>query len=406
MSNITETAQWEATVYQIDTSDLVLGGANGASNAAAQDLANRTAWLKVQVDALNDLVTNLPSGTLNHTTLINRDAADSHPISAITGLQSALDGKITLAQAAAAAPIQVLSAGANVSITPISGVTGGYSIAATSSGGTGTSDHAALSNRSLADQHPIGAISGLQSALDGKAGTGHTHSATAITSGTLDRERLPTASTAAAGIVQLNDTLTSTSTTQAATASTVKALQDGKAATNHTHPASSIISGTLDPARLPTATNVSIGAMKLINSLLQWDIEGVTDATVTAAKIHELNRAVTAIELPTWNYAQAYQSGITLWRGWLRIPSSTKDLVIQWIRAGVPTGTALVWPLTFSTIYGAVIAENNMIAGNDVAVGLSDITPYSATVRAIVASTGVAYPAAFTPFIVGFGDIS
>lgn len=39
-------------------------------------------------------------------------------------------------------------------------------------------------------------------------------------------ESLPTASTSASGVVQLNDTLTSTSTTQAATANAVKQLND------------------------------------------------------------------------------------------------------------------------------------------------------------------------------------
>ena len=33
------------------------------------------------------------SGTSDHTKLVNRDAADQHPMSAITGLESALDGK-------------------------------------------------------------------------------------------------------------------------------------------------------------------------------------------------------------------------------------------------------------------------------------------------------------------------
>ena len=32
-------------------------------------------------------------GTSDHTKLVNRDAADQHPMSAITGLESALDGK-------------------------------------------------------------------------------------------------------------------------------------------------------------------------------------------------------------------------------------------------------------------------------------------------------------------------
>lgn len=47
-----------------------------------------------------------------------------------------------------------------------------------------------------------------------------------ITSGTIDRARLPTASTSAAGIVQLSSSTSSTSTSVAATASAVKAAYD------------------------------------------------------------------------------------------------------------------------------------------------------------------------------------
>ena len=54
----------------------------------------------------------------------------------------------------------------------------------------------------------------------------HEHAASAITSGTLATARLPAASVSAAGIVQLNNTATSTSTTQAATAGAVKQVND------------------------------------------------------------------------------------------------------------------------------------------------------------------------------------
>jgi hypothetical protein len=54
----------------------------------------------------------------------------------------------------------------------------------------------------------------------------HTHSAADITSGTIAAARLPAASTSAAGIVQLNSATNSTSTTQAATPSAVKAAYD------------------------------------------------------------------------------------------------------------------------------------------------------------------------------------
>ena len=48
MANVTETAQWDAGVYQLETTDLVQGGAAGVSNNQAKNLANRTVWLKQQ----------------------------------------------------------------------------------------------------------------------------------------------------------------------------------------------------------------------------------------------------------------------------------------------------------------------------------------------------------------------
>ncbi len=52
MANLPETATWDAGVYQIETTDPVLGGPNGTSNAPLKNLANRTAYLKAQADAL------------------------------------------------------------------------------------------------------------------------------------------------------------------------------------------------------------------------------------------------------------------------------------------------------------------------------------------------------------------
>lgn len=44
--NITETPEWVDDIVQISTSDSVLGGEKGTSNKQAQQLANRTAYLK------------------------------------------------------------------------------------------------------------------------------------------------------------------------------------------------------------------------------------------------------------------------------------------------------------------------------------------------------------------------
>lgn len=53
MANVTETPSYDAGIYQIETTDPVLGGPNGIANVQAKGLANRTAFLKQQIDRLN-----------------------------------------------------------------------------------------------------------------------------------------------------------------------------------------------------------------------------------------------------------------------------------------------------------------------------------------------------------------
>ncbi len=53
MANVTETPSYDAGIYQIETTDPVLGGPSGIANAQAKGLANRTAFLKQQIDQLN-----------------------------------------------------------------------------------------------------------------------------------------------------------------------------------------------------------------------------------------------------------------------------------------------------------------------------------------------------------------
>lgn len=51
MSNLTESASWDAGIYQIETGDTVFGGASGVANSQAKSLANRTTYLKAVIDA-------------------------------------------------------------------------------------------------------------------------------------------------------------------------------------------------------------------------------------------------------------------------------------------------------------------------------------------------------------------
>ncbi|MGL5632241.1 MAG: phage tail protein, partial [Azovibrio sp.] len=50
MANLTETPAWVNGIYQLETSDPVLGGPEGIDNLQAKQLANRTGFLKKQID--------------------------------------------------------------------------------------------------------------------------------------------------------------------------------------------------------------------------------------------------------------------------------------------------------------------------------------------------------------------
>lgn len=52
MANLNESAIWEPGIRQIETSDPVMGGANGVTNTAPRQLANRTVFLKELADGL------------------------------------------------------------------------------------------------------------------------------------------------------------------------------------------------------------------------------------------------------------------------------------------------------------------------------------------------------------------
>lgn len=58
MANLTETSTFETGIYQLETSDPVVGGAGGISNRQGQQLANRTKYLKERVDVLEAAAPN------------------------------------------------------------------------------------------------------------------------------------------------------------------------------------------------------------------------------------------------------------------------------------------------------------------------------------------------------------
>lgn len=62
MANLRELSIWEAGIYQLETSDPVMGGENGIDNRAPRQLANRTLWLKNELARQIELVNNAKLG--------------------------------------------------------------------------------------------------------------------------------------------------------------------------------------------------------------------------------------------------------------------------------------------------------------------------------------------------------
>lgn len=63
MSNLVETSNFDANVYQIAISDQVIGGPGGVSNTQAQQLANRTRYLKDRLDNMIAAEVNVQGST-------------------------------------------------------------------------------------------------------------------------------------------------------------------------------------------------------------------------------------------------------------------------------------------------------------------------------------------------------
>lgn len=54
MANLSETTAWESGIHQLEESDRAKAGPGGVLNTQAVQLANRTRWLKVQVESVTD----------------------------------------------------------------------------------------------------------------------------------------------------------------------------------------------------------------------------------------------------------------------------------------------------------------------------------------------------------------
>lgn len=100
----------------------------------------------------------------------------------------------------------VLVSGVNIKTINNESVLGSGNLVITGSGGS--SDHNILTNRTIPDQHPISAITGLQPAIDGKAPVVHTHVIADVTNlqTTLDNKASTSvATTSANGLMSSTD---------------------------------------------------------------------------------------------------------------------------------------------------------------------------------------------------------
>ncbi|EIR8525052.1 tail fiber protein [Escherichia coli] len=311
MGNLNETEKWEENIYQLETSDPVLGGADGISNRAPRQLANRTKWLKKKTEeAAQSLAehvrsrnhpdatltakgftqlssaTNSTSETLAATPKAVKAAYDlaagkapashTHPWSQITGVPAAsltAKGTVQLSSATdsqseteAATPkaVKIAHDLAREKYTAQDATTTRKGIVQLSSAINSTSETLAATPKAVKAAYDLAA---------GKAPASHTHPWSQITG-------VPAASLTAKGTVQLSSDINSTSEILAATPKAVKAAYDlaaGKAPVSHTHPWSQITG-------VPAASLTAKGTVQLSSDINSTsEILAATPKAVKAA---------------------------------------------------------------------------------------------------------------------------
>ncbi len=255
MGNLNETEKWEENIYQLETSDPVLGGADGISNRAPRQLANRTKWLKKKTEeAAQSLAEHVRSRNHPDATLTAKG---------FTQLSSATN---STSETLAATPKAVKAA---------------YDLAA--------------GKAPVSHTHPWSQITGVPAASLTAKGTVQLSSATDSQSETeaatpkavkiaydLARGKYTAqdATTTRKGTVQLSSATDSQSETEAATPKAVKAAYDlaaGKAPVSHTHPWSQITG-------VPAASLTAKGTIQLSSAINSTsEILAATPKAVKAA---------------------------------------------------------------------------------------------------------------------------
>ena len=94
MANLQETAQWETGIYQLETSDPVMGGADGIDNRQAKQLGNRTLWLKNELEQMSRAIPD----AVTKSDAINSDS--SATVATSKAVKTAYDKAVTAKEAA------------------------------------------------------------------------------------------------------------------------------------------------------------------------------------------------------------------------------------------------------------------------------------------------------------------
>ncbi|TYF03102.1 phage tail protein [Escherichia coli] len=267
MGNLNETEKWEENIYQLETSDPVLGGADGISNRAPRQLANRTKWLKKKTEeAAQSLAEhvrsrNHPDATLTAKGFTQLSSATNSTSETLAATPKAVKAAYDLA--AGKAPVSHTHPWSQITGVPAASLTAKGTVQL-SSAINSTSEILAATPKAVKAAYDLAA---------GKAPVSHTHPWSQITG-------VPAASLTAKGTVQLSSAINSTSEILAATPKAVKAAYDlaaGKAPASHTHPWSQITG-------VPAASLTAKGTVQLSSATdSQSETEAATPKAVKAA---------------------------------------------------------------------------------------------------------------------------